>query len=44
MVQWNPQSSLSLPLILHHGFAVLSVATAAALAAIPRADMGGKSP
>jgi hypothetical protein len=43
MVQWNPQSSLSL-LILHYGFAVLSVATASALAPIPRADMGGKSP
>ena len=30
MVQWNPQSSLSVPLILHYGFAALSVATAAA--------------
>ena len=28
MVQWNPQSLLLLPLILHYGFAVLSAAAA----------------
>ncbi len=42
MAQWNPLSSLSLslPLILHCGFAGLSDATAAAFGSYPKGRFG----
>jgi hypothetical protein len=40
MAQWNPPSPLSLPLILHHGLAPLSVATAAAFGSYPKHEFG----